>query len=105
MTARQRHSASPIWAAPDLALSTDVDAEPHWTDLALCAETDPELFFPEKGQSTLAAKRTCMACDVRAECLQYALENNERFGIWGGKSERQRRKLREELAAGQEVAA
>ncbi|WP_432762022.1 WhiB family transcriptional regulator [Saxibacter everestensis] len=65
-----------------------------WQDEALCAQTDPEAFFPEKGGSTREAKRVCTTCDVRSECLEYALENDERFGIWGGLSERERRKLK-----------
>jgi WhiB family redox-sensing transcriptional regulator len=65
-----------------------------WQDRALCAQTDPEAFFPEKGGSTREAKRVCSSCEVRAECLEYALANDERFGIWGGLSERERRKLR-----------
>ena len=65
-----------------------------WQERALCAQTDPEAFFPEKGGSTREAKRVCAACEVRAECLQYALANDERFGIWGGLSERERRKLK-----------
>ena len=65
-----------------------------WTVDALCAQTDPEAFFPEKGGSTKDAKRICGECEVAAECLAYALRNDERFGIWGGKSERERRKLK-----------
>jgi WhiB family redox-sensing transcriptional regulator len=65
-----------------------------WRLDALCAETDPEAFFPEKGGSTREAKRVCVGCDVRAECLEYALANDERFGIWGGLSERERRRVR-----------
>ena len=68
--------------------------EPDWQERALCAQTDPEAFFPEKGGSTREAKRICSGCEVRAECLEYALANDERFGIWGGLSERERRKLR-----------
>ena len=68
--------------------------EPEWQDRALCAQTDPEAFFPEKGGSTREAKRVCRSCEVRAECLEFALENDERFGIWGGLSERERRKLK-----------
>jgi WhiB family redox-sensing transcriptional regulator len=68
--------------------------ELDWQDRALCAETDPEAFFPEKGGSTKAAKATCMACEVRAECLGYALANHIREGVWGGKSERERRGIR-----------
>ena len=65
-----------------------------WQERALCAQTDPEAFFPEKGGSTREAKRVCLTCDVRQECLEYALQNDERFGIWGGLSERERRKLK-----------
>ena len=65
-----------------------------WQERALCAQTDPEAFFPEKGGSTREAKKVCQSCEVKAECLEYALENDERFGIWGGLSERERRKLK-----------
>ena len=65
-----------------------------WQELALCAQTDPEAFFPEKGASTREAKRVCQSCEVRAECLEYALANDERFGIWGGLSERERRRFK-----------
>ena len=65
-----------------------------WQTDSLCAQTDPEAFFPEKGGSTRDAKKICTSCEVRNQCLEYALENDERFGIWGGLSERERRKLR-----------
>jgi len=65
-----------------------------WQDRALCSQTDPEAFFPEKGGSTRDAKKVCVGCEVKAECLDYALRNDERFGIWGGLSERERRKLK-----------
>ena len=65
-----------------------------WQERALCAQTDPEAFFPEKGGSTRDAKKICTGCEVKAECLEYALANDERFGIWGGLSERERRKLK-----------
>ncbi len=65
-----------------------------WQADALCSQTDPEAFFPEKGGSTRDAKRICAQCTVKAECLEYALNNDERFGIWGGLSERERRRLR-----------
>jgi WhiB family redox-sensing transcriptional regulator len=68
--------------------------EPTWQERALCAQTDPEAFFPEKGGSTREAKRICTTCEVRDECLEYALEHDERFGIWGGLSERERRRLK-----------
>lgn len=69
----------------------DADEELGWQERALCAQTDPESFFPEKGGSTREAKKVCLACEVRSECLEYALANDERFGIWGGLSERERR--------------
>lgn len=64
-----------------------------WTKEALCAETDPEAFFPDKGGSTREAKKLCSTCEVAEQCLLYALANNERFGIWGGQSERERRRI------------
>lgn len=65
-----------------------------WQDKGLCAQTDPEAFFPERGESTKDAKRICLGCEVKDECLQYALDNDERFGVWGGMSERERRRLK-----------
>lgn len=70
------------------------EGELGWQTDALCAQTDPEAFFPEKGGSTRDAKKVCGACNVKAQCLEYALANDERFGIWGGLSERERRRLR-----------
>ena len=76
-----------------LGIGAEADAQ-SWQERALCAETDPEAFFPEKGGSTREAKKICTGCEVKAECLEYALANDERFGIWGGLSERERRRLR-----------
>jgi WhiB family redox-sensing transcriptional regulator len=70
---------------------------PEWQERALCAQTDPEAFFPEKGGSTREAKKICLSCDVRDRCLEYALAHDERFGIWGGLSERERRKLKRQV--------
>ena len=80
----------------DVECSEDDAEEIGWQDRALCAQTDPEAFFPEKGGSTREAKKVCRSCEVRAECLEFALENDERFGIWGGMSERERRRLKHE---------
>jgi WhiB family redox-sensing transcriptional regulator len=77
-----------------LVQPVEQEREPDWQEFALCAETDPEAFFPEKGGSTKNAKKVCAACPVRRECLEYALDHDERFGIWGGLSERERRRLR-----------
>jgi WhiB family redox-sensing transcriptional regulator len=80
------------------AQAGEIDAELTWQERALCAQTDPEAFFPEKGGSTREAKRVCLSCDVRGECLEYALGHDERFGIWGGLSERERRRLKRRSA-------
>lgn len=87
-------------ARPHLTLvQNDFDAligvpDDQWQEKALCAQTDPEAFFPEKGGSTREAKRICQGCEVKDECLESALANDERFGIWGGLSERERRRLK-----------
>jgi WhiB family transcriptional regulator, redox-sensing transcriptional regulator len=71
------------------------DAEDvSWQDQANCMGVDPDLFFPERGASTREAKEVCRGCVVRLDCLEYALDNAEKFGIWGGMSERERRRLR-----------
>jgi WhiB family transcriptional regulator, redox-sensing transcriptional regulator len=94
---------TPAAARPQLSVVPDrIEFEPatteedpdQWQERALCAQTDPEAFFPEKGGSTREAKRICQGCEVRDACLDYALANDERFGIWGGLSERERRRLK-----------
>jgi WhiB family redox-sensing transcriptional regulator len=67
-----------------------------WMAKANCMGVDPELFFPQRGMSTREAKEVCRGCVVREECLEYAIEQNEKFGIWGGMSERERRKIKRE---------
>lgn len=79
---------------PGIRPAGEEDSALAWQSDALCAQTDPEAFFPEKGGSTREAKKVCTGCEVRSECLEYALANDERFGIWGGLSERERRKLK-----------
>jgi WhiB family redox-sensing transcriptional regulator len=81
---------------PEVSEIFESEATPveQWQDRALCAQTDPEAFFPEKGGSTREAKKICLGCEVRSECLEYALAHDERFGIWGGLSERERRRLK-----------
>src|SRR4051795_5944229 len=59
-----------------LGIGTEGDAQ-SWQEQALCAETDPEAFFPEKGGSTREAKKICTGCEVKAQCLEYALANDE----------------------------
>lgn len=69
-----------------------------WRQDAVCAQTNPEAFFPEKGGSPREVKKACGRCAVQGFCLEYALVTGERFGVWGGKSENERRKLRRDAA-------
>ena len=87
-------AAAPAESFPASDWEPASPGDESWRLAALCAETDPEAFFPEKGGSTREAKKICTGCEVKAECLEYALSNDERFGIWGGLSERERRRLR-----------
>ena len=75
-----------------------------WRDEALCAQTDPEAFYPEKGASPRDAKKVCDRCPVQAACLEYALTTDQRYGIWGGRTPAQRRALKPATAtSGPEV--
>lgn len=67
---------------------------PAWQAQALCAQTGGDFFFPEPGSSVREAKRICGMCEMRSACLEYALDNDERFGVWGGLSEKERLRLR-----------
>ena len=72
-----------------------IEAEtPTWQRQANCMGVDPDLFFPERGASTREAKEVCRGCVVRQDCLEFAIANGEKFGIWGGMSERERRRVR-----------
>lgn len=67
----------------------------RWMARAACATANPDAWFPEPGGSTVAVKKVCASCPVRAECLAYALRNGESEGVWGGLSARQLRRARE----------
>lgn len=69
-----------------------------WREYAKCLGVDPDLFFPERGESTREAKAVCQECPVKDHCLEFALRNTEKFGIWGGLSERERRRIRRQRA-------
>lgn len=75
-------------------ISDEAHERASWQTKALCAQTDPEIFFPDKGGTTRDAKKVCAACEVKHECLQYALDRNEDTGVWGGTSQQERRQLR-----------
>ncbi len=66
------------------------------SDKAACLGLDPNLFFPDRGENIATAKAVCMSCQVRAECLEFALVECIKVGLWGGASERERRRLRRE---------
>jgi len=64
-----------------------------WWHSAVCTQTDPELFFPETATQSRAARAVCARCPVCAECLTDALTHDRVYGVWGGTTERERRKL------------
>lgn len=66
----------------------------EWLALRACADMPVAVFFPEDSHGVTRAKAICATCPVRVDCLQSAMDNDERFGIWGGTSERQRRFMR-----------
>lgn len=67
--------------------------ETNWMAQGLCRFEPPATFFPSDGVGVEVAKRICATCPVKAECLEYALDNRIDHGVWGGTSERQRRRL------------
>ena len=84
-------------AGPVLAALAS-DQTDDWRDYAACQEVDGEAFYPEKGESTRAAKKVCAGCFVREQCLAYALATNQDWGVWGGLSVRERRRLKRAAA-------
>ena len=76
---------------PENSMNLD---RPDWHALGACRGLDTSLFFPGQGESVAEAKAVCAGCTVRVECADYALDSGQRFGIWGGTSERDRRRLR-----------
>ena len=76
-----------------MSLAALVPNREPWMEQGVCAQTDPDAFFPDKGGATRHAKAICRTCSVQDECLQYALDNGERYGVWGGYSERERRRV------------
>lgn len=73
---------------------SNIDPDHEWQDDANCLGVGLNLFFPERGVSTSEAKEVCRDCPVRNVCLEYAIVNSEKFGVWGGLSERERRRIR-----------
>ena len=87
-----------VAAALDFDLWDGWEPDGNWRERALCAQVDPEIFYPEKGGINREAKAVCLACPVQVECLDYALDRGEDFGIWGGTSENERRRLKRRAA-------
>lgn len=100
--AYRTEGAPTLWELLNLGAPEDTE----WMRGGLCAQTDPEEFYPAVGQNAGPAKAVCAVCPVRDECLAYALSRGERHGVWGGHSERERRALRRTQSenAGQQAA-
>ena len=77
--------------ADDRLINELLPVSRNWRDDALCPQTDPDAFFPEKGGGTRAAKRICAMCKVKTQCAIFAVDNDIREGIWGGMTLRERR--------------
>lgn len=69
---------------------------PYWQAYAECREHSPRMFFPEKGVNVAYAKGVCARCQVREQCLEYAMQSVEVHGVWGGLTHRERVALRRE---------
>ena len=98
-------ASSAAATGPATSGQAELDGEKSWQDAANCLGVDPDLFFPERGASTREAKEVCRGCVVREDCLEYALANGEKFGIWGGMSERERRRIRRQRALARAATA
>jgi WhiB family redox-sensing transcriptional regulator len=93
-------------ARPGAAIPTALTIPGRWTEQALCAQADPDAWFPAKGQhaSAKAAMRICRQCPVRGQCLDYALSGADTWGgiatgIWGGTTPHERGQLRQQRKA------
>ncbi|HMC42127.1 MAG TPA: WhiB family transcriptional regulator [Acidimicrobiales bacterium] len=64
-----------------------------WRDRAACRGVDPDVYYPVSEEDAGVAKAICAECPVRETCLEYALANRERDGVWGGATERERRRM------------
>ncbi len=91
MTTMYRHRTP---SAPRRFAADTSEDNPGWQESGACQGIDPDLFFPDRGASTREAKEVCKGCAVREDCLEFALVSGEKFGIWGGMSERERRRIR-----------
>jgi WhiB family transcriptional regulator, redox-sensing transcriptional regulator len=74
-------------------MSQDFYEDTTWMESALCRHLSPAIFFPSDGAGVQVAQQICQDCPVRVACLEYALANRIEHGVWGGASERQRRRI------------
>lgn len=86
--------ANHVGAIPDRLNIWALPHPPAWHEDAACTSIGGDEWFPNKGESTRDAKGICRTCPVITQCLNWALDHDERFGVWGGLSERERRKLK-----------
>lgn len=70
----------------------------RWQDRASCFGVDPDVFFPISEEEAGPALAYCSSCQIREDCLSWALKNGERYGVWGGTTEQQRRRLQRRVA-------
>jgi WhiB family redox-sensing transcriptional regulator len=75
---------------PPVILAAPVTDERPWVVFSACRDKDPDIFFPATKEESDVAISICLTCPVRSECLAYALEARERFGIWGGLTDKKR---------------
>jgi WhiB family redox-sensing transcriptional regulator len=80
------------------ALPGDPTPPDYWQDRAACFGIDPDVFFPFSEEEAGPALAFCLRCPIREECLAWALKNGERYGVWGGLTEQQRRRLQRQVA-------
>ncbi len=66
----------------------------EWWGDASCVGMDPNIFFPLKGKTAREAKEICEGCAAQSRCLDWALETDQKYGVWGGASERERRRIK-----------
>ena len=69
------------------------EARMTWQEEGSCRGVEPEVFFPISDDEAWRAKEICTACSVRSECLAFSLQNRERYGVWGGVTERERQEM------------
>lgn len=91
----QKLSSAPLSSA-EIILGSKYESE-EWKLDGICRTVDPDMWFPEPPASGFQAKKLCARCPVIEECLEYAMANNEKFGVWGGLSAHERKKLKRKL--------